>query len=310
MAGEKGARKKKAGQIDIPNSPWTPQGGPRSKYVLFPLFSLCTARPGVYFQIFVWPKAIVRNARWEPLVGVEPPRPLLSCRQGECSSKVAFVRYARDSISCLLCLSFLRICMHMLLPWLGRDRFPSRKLVQLSSEIDRCLLCGMPTCGVHASHSCTCLPRARACLYVRCDCRGDPYRHQTSAAVRRCRAGVRQKRCLSAPYQVGNYLIKQARREACAACTCLRRELYFCMFFSKPPICLCVLDANLASCVLSWGAGPSHSPRTGAFCTGANARHASFGGRVQPPRPRRGPPTHRPIRGHPPCLWDGLASSC
>ena len=27
-------------------------------------------------------------------------------------------------------------------------------------------------------------------------------------------------------------------------------------------------------------------------------------------RPRRGPPTHRPIRGHPPCLWDGLASSC
>ena len=74
VAGAKGASKKKAGQIDIPNSPWTPQGGPRAKYVLFPMFSLCTARPGVYFQIFVWVSAIVRDGSWKPLGGVEPLR--------------------------------------------------------------------------------------------------------------------------------------------------------------------------------------------------------------------------------------------
>ena len=52
MAGAKGASTKKAGQIDIPNSPWTPQGGPRIEIRPFPLvFSMYCASGRLFSDI-------------------------------------------------------------------------------------------------------------------------------------------------------------------------------------------------------------------------------------------------------------------
>ena len=44
---------------------------------------LCSARRALYFQIFVWAAAFVRDGGWGPLRGVQPPRPLLWLKQVE-----------------------------------------------------------------------------------------------------------------------------------------------------------------------------------------------------------------------------------
>ena len=63
MAGAKGASTKKAGQIDIPNSPWAPQGGPRIEIRPFPLvFPMYCASGRLFSDICLIPKRPVRMA--------------------------------------------------------------------------------------------------------------------------------------------------------------------------------------------------------------------------------------------------------
>ena len=170
VARAKGASKKKRAKSTSRTAPGRPKVDPASKYVLFPLFSLRTARPGVYFQIFVWSKAFVRNARWEPLVGVEPQRRVV---------RPNLVKRFAGHASCEVCArSFIdpfgvpflqaRSCVHVM-PRAGQvsiTEIPSTFLLKLFYALHAACLHAVRildiscTCSMcSAGAACTCLRR-------------------------------------------------------------------------------------------------------------------------------------------------------
>ena len=83
------------------------------------------------FSSFVWSKAIVRNACWEPLGGVEPPHVMVFQKPAKENLDLCPLQVCTPSFSILLDLMFAARALHMVMPCFGGNRFLRRNLSQL-----------------------------------------------------------------------------------------------------------------------------------------------------------------------------------